>query len=83
MDYGNGGVGGEQPLLYSKGLHLRCSGVYPQNKQEPFSSSTAGDKGGSGFAQFGGAGGSYVAPGVFRRYYRVRRQRSDRSWRTW
>ncbi|WP_297605259.1 transcriptional initiation protein Tat, partial [uncultured Rothia sp.] len=47
---GTGGAGGEQPLLYNEKANVfGVIGFKSQNKQELFSSSTAGDKGGSGF----------------------------------
>ncbi|WP_297606121.1 transcriptional initiation protein Tat, partial [uncultured Rothia sp.] len=47
---GVGGAGGEQPLLYNdKANVFGVLGFTSQNKQELFSSSVAGDKGGSGF----------------------------------
>lgn len=62
---GQGGAGGEQPLLYSTlGNVYGVLGFKSQNKQELFSSSTAGDKGGSGFDGKG-------ADGVFAYSYQI------------
>ena len=46
---GQGGAGGEKPLLYDKANVFGVLGFTSQNKQVLFSSSTAGDTGGSGF----------------------------------
>ena len=60
-----GGAGGEQPLLYSTlGNVYGVLGFKSQNKQELFSSATAGDKGGSGFDGKG-------ADGVFAYSYQI------------
>ena len=62
---GQGGAGGEQPMLYNdKGNVNGVLGFTSQNKQELFSSSTAGDKGGSGFDGKG-------ADGVFAYSYQI------------
>ena len=62
---GVGGVGGEQPLLYNDKANVYgVLGFTSQNKQELFSSSTAGDKGGSGFDGKG-------ADGVFAYSYQI------------
>ena len=62
---GQGGAGGEQPLLYSTlGNVYGVLGFKSQNKQELFSSATAGDKGGSGFDGKG-------ADGVFAYSYQI------------
>ena len=61
---GQGGAGGEQPLLYNKANVFGVLGFTSQNKQELFSSATAGDKGGSGFDGKG-------ADGVFAYSYQV------------
>ena len=62
---GVGGAGGEQPLLYSTlGNVYGVLGFKSQNKQELFSSATAGDKGGSGFDGKG-------ADGVFAYSYQI------------
>ena len=62
---GQGGAGGEQPLLYSTlGNVFGVLGFKSQNKQELFSSATAGDKGGSGFDGKG-------ADGVFAYSYQI------------
>lgn len=62
---GQGGAGGEQPLLYSTLGNVRgVLGFKSQNKQELFSSATAGDKGGSGFDGKG-------ADGVFAYSYQI------------
>lgn len=62
---GRGGAGGEQPLLYNDEANLNgVLGFTSQNKQELFSSSTAGDKGGSGFDGKG-------ADGVFAYSYQI------------
>ena len=62
---GQGGAGGEQPLLYSTlGNVNGVLGFKSQNKQELFSSATAGDKGGSGFDGKG-------ADGVFAYSYQI------------
>ena len=61
---GQGGAGGEQPLLYSKANVYGVLGFTSQNKQELFSSSTAGDTGGSGFDGKG-------ADGVFAYSYQI------------
>ena len=61
---GQGGAGGEKPLLYSKANVYGVLGFTSQNKQELFSSSTAGDTGGSGFDGKG-------ADGVFAYSYQV------------
>ena len=62
---GVGGAGGEQPLLYNdKANVFGVLGFTSQNKQELFSSATAGDKGGSGFDGKG-------ADGVFAYSYQV------------
>ena len=62
---GQGGAGGEQPLLYSTlGNVNGVLGFKSQNKQELFSSATAGDRGGSGFDGKG-------ADGVFAYSYQI------------
>lgn len=62
---GQGGAGGEQPLLYSTlGNVYGVLGFKSQNKQELFSSATAGDRGGSGFDGKG-------ADGVFAYSYQI------------
>ena len=61
---GQGGAGGEQPLLYNKANVFGVLGFTSQNKQELFSSATAGDKGGSGFDGKG-------ADGVFAYSYQI------------
>ena len=62
---GTGGAGGEQPLLYNdKANVFGVLGFTSQNKQELFSSSVAGDKGGSGFDGKG-------ADGVFAYSYQI------------
>ena len=62
---GTGGAGGEQPLLYNDKANVYgVLGFTSQNKQELFSSSTAGDKGGSGFDGKG-------ADGVFAYSYQI------------
>lgn len=62
---GQGGAGGEQPLLYNdKANVFGVLGFTSQNKQELFSSSVAGDKGGSGFDGKG-------ADGVFAYSYQI------------
>ena len=62
---GQGGAGGEQPLLYNDKANVRgVLGFTSQNKQELFSSATAGDKGGSGFDGKG-------ADGVFAYSYQI------------
>ena len=62
---GQGGAGGEQPLLYNDKANVYgVLGFTSQNKQELFSSSTAGDKGGSGFDGKG-------ADGVFAYSYQI------------
>ena len=61
---GQGGAGGEQPLLYKLANVYGVLGFTSQNKQELFSSSTAGDKGGSGFDGKG-------ADGVFAYSYQI------------
>lgn len=62
---GQGGAGGEQPMLYNdKGNVYGVLGFKSQNKQEIFSSATAGDKGGSGFDGKG-------ADGVFAYSYQI------------
>ena len=62
---GVGGAGGEQPLLYNDKANVYgVLGFTSQNKQELFSSSTAGDKGGSGFDGKG-------ADGVFAYSYQI------------
>jgi len=62
---GQGGAGGEQPMLYNdKGNVYGVLGFTSQNKQELFSSATAGDKGGSGFDGKG-------ADGVFAYSYQI------------
>lgn len=62
---GVGGAGGEQPMLYNdKGNVYGVLGFKSQNKQELFSSATAGDKGGSGFDGKG-------ADGVFAYSYQI------------
>ena len=62
---GVGGAGGEQPLLYNdKANVFGVLGFTSQNKQELFSSSVAGDKGGSGFDGKG-------ADGVFAYSYQI------------
>ena len=62
---GQGCAGGEQPLLYSTlGNVYGVLGFKSQNKQELFSSATAGDKGGSGFDGKG-------ADGVFAYSYQI------------
>ena len=62
---GVGGAGGEQPLLYNdKANVFGVLGFTSQNKQEIFSSSVAGDKGGSGFDGKG-------ADGVFAYSYQI------------
>lgn len=62
--YGQGGAGGEKPLLYDKANVYGVLGFTSQNKQELFSSATAGDEGGSGFDGKG-------ANGVFAYSYQV------------
>ena len=61
---GQGGAGGEKPLLYDKANVFGVLGFTSQNKQELFSSSTAGDTGGSGFDGKG-------ADGVFAYSYQL------------
>ena len=61
---GQGGAGGEQPLLYKLANVYGVLGFTSQNKQELFSSATAGDKGGSGFDGKG-------ADGVFAYSYQI------------
>ena len=62
---GIGGAGGEQPLLYNDKANVYgVLGFTSQNKQELFSSSVAGDKGGSGFDGKG-------ADGVFAYSYQI------------
>ena len=61
---GQGGAGGEQPLLYKLANVYGVLGFTSQNQQELFSSSTAGDKGGSGFDGKG-------ADGVFAYSYQI------------
>ena len=62
---GQGGAGGEQPMLYNDKANVYgVLGFTSQNKQELFSSSTAGDKGGSGFDGKG-------ADGVFAYSYQI------------
>ena len=62
---GVGGAGGEQPLLYNDKANVYgVLGFTSQNKQELFSSSVAGDKGGSGFDGKG-------ADGVFAYSYQI------------
>mgnify|MGYP003563061826 FL=1 len=62
---GVGGAGGAQPLLYNDKANVYgVLGFTSQNKQELFSSSTAGDKGGSGFDGKG-------ADGVFAYSYQI------------
>lgn len=61
---GQGGAGGEKPLLYSKANVYGVLGFTSQNKQELFSSSTAGDTGGSGYDGKG-------ADGVFAYSYQI------------
>ena len=61
---GQGGAGGEQPKLYDLANVYGVLGFKSQNKQELFSSSTAGDKGGSGFDGKG-------ADGVFAYSYQI------------
>ena len=61
---GVGGAGGEQPLLYNDANFYGVLGFTSQNKQELFSSATAGDKGGSGFDGKG-------ADGVFAYSYQI------------
>ena len=62
---GVGGAGGEQPLLYNDKANVYgVLGFTSQNKQELFSSATAGDKGGSGFDGKG-------ADGVFAYSYQI------------
>lgn len=62
---GQGGAGGEQPMLYNdKGNVYGVLGFKSQNKQELFSSATAGDRGGSGFDGKG-------ADGVFAYSYQI------------
>ena len=46
---GTGGAGGEKPRLYALANVFGVMGFTSQNKQEIFSSSTAGDTGGNGF----------------------------------
>lgn len=62
--YSQGGAGGEKPLLYDKGNVYGVLGFTSQNKQVLFSSSTAGDEGGSGFDGKG-------ADGVFAYSYQI------------
>ena len=62
---GQGGAGGEQPMLYNDKANVYgVLGFTSQNKQELFSSATAGDKGGSGFDGKG-------ADGVFAYSYQI------------
>ena len=61
---GVGGAGGEKPLLYDKANVFGVLGFTSQNKQVLFSSSTAGDTGGSGFDGKG-------ADGVFAYSYQL------------
>ena len=61
---GQGGAGGEKPLLYDKANVFGVLGFTSQNKQVLFSSSTAGDTGGSGFDGQG-------ADGVFAYSYQL------------
>ena len=62
---GVGGAGGDTPMLYNdKGNVYGVLGFKSQNKQELFSSATAGDKGGSGFDGKG-------ADGVFAYSYQI------------
>ena len=61
---GQGGAGGEQPKLYDLANVYGVLGFKSQNKQELFSSATAGDKGGSGFDGKG-------ADGVFAYSYQI------------
>ncbi len=61
---GRGGAGGEQPLLYKLANVYGVLGFTSQNKQELFSSATAGDRGGSGFDGKG-------ADGVFAYSYQI------------
>lgn len=61
---GQGGAGGEQPLLYKLANVYGVLGFTSQNKQELFSSATAGDRGGSGFDGKG-------ADGVFAYSYQI------------
>ena len=61
---GVGGAGGEQPLLYNDANFYGVLGFTSQNKQELFSSATAGDKGGSSFDGKG-------ADGVFAYSYQI------------
>ena len=62
---GQGGAGGEQPMLYNDKANVYAVlGFTSQNKQELFSSATAGDKGGSGFDGKG-------ADGVFAYSYQI------------
>ena len=61
---GQGGAGGEKPLLYTKANVYGVLGFTSQNKQELFSSATAGDRGGSGFDGKG-------ADGVFAYSYQI------------
>ena len=61
---GQGGAGGEKPKLYSLANVYGVLGFTSQNKQELFSSSTAGDTGGSGFDGKG-------ADGVFAYSYQL------------
>ena len=61
---GVGGAGGETPKLYTLGNVYGVLGFTSQNKQVLFSSSTAGDTGGSGFDGKG-------ADGVFAYSYQV------------
>ena len=62
---GQGGAGGETPKLYNDKANFHgVLGFTTQNKQELFSSATAGDKGGSGFDGKG-------ADGVFAYSYQI------------
>lgn len=61
---GQGGAGGEKPKLYSLANVYGVLGFTSQNKQELFSSSTAGDTGGSGYDGKG-------ADGVFAYSYQI------------
>ena len=61
---GQGGAGGEQPKLYDLANVYGVLGFKSQNKQELFSSATAGDRGGSGFDGKG-------ADGVFAYSYQI------------
>ena len=61
---GQGGAGGEQPKQYDLANVYGVLGFKSQNKQEIFSSATAGDKGGSGFDGKG-------ADGVFAYSYQI------------